>query len=113
MNGIIKLQQQLHTFHYLTKHAGKEVNGYLKKLIMKNDDGVLKTMVDRTSIETEIIKYNKNFFEEPIKTKVYKDRIYERLNHQSIRNKILAGTLRNSECDDPDLYEFLKLLKKP
>ena len=80
---------------------------------MKDDDGILKTMVDRTSIETEIIKYNKNFFEEPAKSKVYNDRIYERLYNQSIRNRILVGILRRSECDDPDLYEFLKLLKKP
>ena len=59
MNSIIKNQNRLHTFHYLTRHAGKGVNGYLKKLIFKDDEGKLSTLVDRESIKEEIIQYNK------------------------------------------------------
>ena len=32
---------------------------------------------------------------------------------ESVRNKILNGTLRRSECDTDELHAFLKLLKQP
>ena len=63
MNSIIKNQNRLHTFHYLTRHAGKGVNGCLKKLIVKDNEGKLLMLVNRESIEEEIIRYNKQFFE--------------------------------------------------
>jgi len=59
------------------------------------------------------MKYNKIFFAQPTETKVFKDRIYERLREPIIQDRIIAGTLSRYECDDENLYEFLKLLKKP
>ena len=84
MNNIIKNQNRLHTFHYLTRHAGKGVNGCLKKLIIKEDKGKLSTLVDRESIEEEIIQYNKQFFKKPTEMKVFNNKIYKRLNELSI-----------------------------
>jgi uncharacterized surface protein with fasciclin (FAS1) repeats len=58
INNIVKNQQRLHTFHYLTKHVGKGVKGYLKKLIVRDKQGNKKTLLDCELIEKHIMEYN-------------------------------------------------------
>jgi len=53
------------------------------------------------------------FFTQPTDTKVFRDKIYNRLSKPIIRDKILTGNLQWNECDNKDVYVFLKLLKKP
>ena len=53
----------MHMFHYLTRHAGKGVKGSLRKLIIKDNNGKLKTLLDQELIEIEILlQYNNNHF---------------------------------------------------
>jgi len=113
LNNIIKNQNRLHTLHYLIRYAEKSVNGCLKKLIITDENGTLRTLLDRETIEQEIMNYNKRFFTQPTERKVYNDRIYKKLSEPAIYDKILAGTLSRYKCDDEDIYVFLKLLKKP
>ena len=111
--SIIKSQQRLHTFYFLTKHAGKGVKGCLKKLIVYDEQGNEQTILDRKSIEDHIINYNKQFFTEPTNTKVYNDKIYDKLSQIDIRDKVVNGNIRKNECDSKEMYEFLKILRKP
>jgi len=55
IDGIIKNQNRMYMFHYLTWHAGKGVKGSLRKLIIKDKNGELKILLDQESIKTEII----------------------------------------------------------
>ena len=45
-------------------------------------------------------------------SKAYKDKIYNKLQQNDIRDKILSRELDISECDDNVVHEFLALLKK-
>ena len=42
-----------------------------------------------------------------------KDRIYPELNIDFIRDVILNRTLERNDCNNNDVYKFLKLLKQP
>ena len=42
-----------------------------------------------------------------------KDKIYPLLQQDSVRNKILCGRLVESDCENKEVFEFLKLLKNP
>ena len=44
---------------------------------------------------------------------MYKDKIYKILRNDRTRNKILEGKLRRDDCDNEQVYQFLKLLKVP
>ena len=41
---------------------------------------------------------------------IFKDKIYATLQQDIIRNKILRGQLREDECDNKEVFKFLKLL---
>ena len=43
-------------------------------------------------------------------TKVYKDRIYNKLLDNEVRDRILKWELRKDECDESDICNFLTLL---
>ena len=47
MNSIIKSQNRICIFHYLSRYAGKGVNRCLKKLITKDRDSKLTILLDR------------------------------------------------------------------
>ena len=46
------------------------------------------------------------------KTKVYKDKIYKRLDKDKVRDQIMKGSLKNEEYFDLDVYKFLSLLER-
>ena len=48
-----------------------------------------------------------------ITTDAYNNKIYNKLQNNTIQDKILNGTLEESECDSKEVYNFLKLLRKP
>ena len=79
---------------------------------MKDSNGNLKTLLDRESIEAEILQYNNSYFQQAKSSNTYKNKIYKKLNNGIIKRRIIVGTLRRSECDYHEVYEFLKLLKK-
>jgi len=46
-------------------------------------------------------------------TDAYNNKIYNKLQNNTIRDKILNGTLEKSEYNSKEVYNFLKLLYKP
>ena len=44
---------------------------------------------------------------------MHKDKICPLLQQDSVRNKILRRRLVESDCDNKEVFEFLKLLKNP
>ena len=111
MDGIVRNQNRLHSCHYLTRHAGKGVKGCLKKLIVEDENGNKKPILDRSFIEDKLIETNKRHFQQAKSATTCKDKMHNKLTTESVRNKILNGTLRRSECDTDELHAFLKLLK--
>ena len=98
----------------LTKHIGKGEKNSLKKVKVVNENNeVVKEYYDRASIEREIAAYNKKHFRQAYSSKAFKDKIYTQLKCDEVRDKILNGAIKREDCDDQDVYDFLKLLKKP
>ena len=113
INNIVKNQQRLHAFHYLTKYIGKGVRGCLKKLVVKDEQGNESILLNRESIEKYIMEYNQQFFATPTEIKIFKDKIQDKLSIPEMRDKILDRNLNRSNCDNKDVFVFLKLLQKP
>ena len=59
-------------------------------------------------IATQNVKHFRQAFE----SKAYRDKIYEKIKCDEVRDRILSGELEIEECDDIDVYSFLQLLKK-
>ena len=59
LKNIEKQQKRTHTFRYLSKHAGKGIKGSLKRLYITNQNNeIQKTIIDKESIENEIMMEN-------------------------------------------------------
>lgn len=114
ISGIKRSLNREHAFYYISRHVGKGEREGIKRIHEVDDNNkIIKTYVDRESIEDRIIKYNEMHFTKAHNTIAYRDRIYARLRDDEVRDKILDGRLSESECDDERVYEFLKLLKQP
>ena len=100
-----------HAFHYLSRHAGKGSRQSLKRLcINSNDNERSKIIVKREEIEQEIMLFNTKHFKKAHVLKVYDDKIYGELRNNTIRDKILSGELIADDCDNENVFQFLKLL---
>jgi len=78
--------------------------------IQDEEEKVINVKYERKEIEEALIKQNIKHYRKVHDTLVYKDRIYRELLKNEIRNKILIGTLRCNECNNVEVYNFLKLL---
>jgi len=97
----------------LSNRVGKGNKCSLKNVkVIDSGGNVVKEYYDRKLIEKAIAEYNIGHFRQAFELKVYKDRIYEKLKHDDVRDKILSGELDTEECDYWDVHEFLSLLKK-
>ena len=110
--GIRRKLKRDHTFHYLSRHVGKGVKDNIKRLQVVNDDDSKITLIQREEIESRIQIHNTNHFKKAHESIAYKDKIYNKLRLNSIRDKILNGTLSEDDCDDERVFRFLKLLKQ-
>ena len=102
----------MHIFHFLTRYIEKGIKESIKRLIIKDEDGHNKTLLDQTSIENELIQHNKKHFEQAKHSEAYKDKIYAQLRYNRVCDKILNEKLRRNESINEGVYNFLKLLKK-
>ena len=66
----------------------------------------------KEDIEQAIFDYNTIHFKEAHETKVYQDKIYKQLQENEIRDKILDGRIREKDCDNKEVFQFLSLLKQ-
>ena len=63
-------------------------------------------------MENRIIQQNKYHHNKVLKTKMYKDKICNRLLENETRDRILNRNLRRDKCKDNNIYDFLLLLKR-
>ena len=110
--GIRKKLSRDHTFHYLSRHVGKGVKNNIKRLQVKNQNGSTEIVIKREDIEEKIKDHNTRHFKKAHNSIAFKDRIYNQLKHNTVRDKILNGSLQREDCDDERVYCFLKLLKQ-
>ena len=93
-----------HSFHYISKHVGKGSKGSLKRLHIVNEkDQIVKTYVDKESIEDNIRKHNIKHFIQAYRTDMYNDKIYTELTNPIIRDKILNGDLDKEDYDSENV----------
>ena len=103
-----------HSFHCLTKHVGRGPKNSLKRVhILDNNDNIDKTLIQKEKIEQAIIQHNTNHYSQALDTPTHKDKIYNKLQEDRIRDAILDGTLDINECDQMEVCQFLSLLKQP
>ena len=69
--------------------------------------------MSKEEIEEQIINYNHKHCTQAHQTKIYQDKICNKLQQDNKREKISDGDLRRQECDSKEVFEFLKLLKNP
>ena len=99
--------------NYLTTSIGKGPKNALRKIkILNSNEEVEQVLNQRQQIETALIKQNTYHQKKVLLIKVYYDKIYNQLLKDDIRNKILNGSLQESDCINKEVYEFLKLLVK-
>jgi len=109
--GIKRKLKRNHTFYYISMHAGKEDREKMQYLHVPNENGEIQnTLVKREEIEEQISSYNTTHLKQAQNSIAYKDKIYQKLRQNVIRDKILNGTLQREECDDERVYRLLKLL---
>ena len=78
-----------------------------------NEEGIIEEEYhDRESIKQAIAQQNITHFWQAFSSKAYKDKIYNKLKYDQIRDKILRGELEVDEYDDSDIHSFLTLLKR-
>ena len=107
-----KTMKRNNAFRHITRHAGKGNRDSLKRTHESNEENVIvKTYVDRKSIESKLIEHNKNHFKQAHQSIAFKDKTYKKLKDDDVRNRVLKGEIEESECDDKRMYKFLKLLK--
>ena len=110
----IKARQRNHSFKYLTKYAGKGVREGIRLLHRKDSENrIVEIYSDQDQIEKAIMNHNIQHYQKVHHTKIYNDKIYSQLEDGAVRNKILTGQLRRSDCDSSNVYQFLSLLKQP
>ena len=81
-------------------------------MIVKDNEGNNKCLFNRNEIKIEIIKFNETHFKQAFSSKEYKDKVYQKLINNTIRDKILKGKLEQSECSNKEVFQFLRLLKQ-
>ena len=68
------------------------MKGSLKRLYEKNEVGnIIKTHIERQSIEDSLIDFNTNHFKKVFQIEVHKDKICPKLQENAIRDKIIRG----------------------
>ena len=103
-----------HTFQYLSHHAGKGQRDGIKRLYQVNQNNkIVETYVEWSKIEKELLNYNALYFIQAHYAKAYKDKVHNTLRDNKVRERILKGEIQREDCDNDNMYYFLKLLKQP
>ena len=69
------------------------------------------TLYKRNEIEAALIKQNSKHFRKVINTEVHKEKIYDKLKSNEVRDRILNRILQRDECNSEDACKFLLLLQ--
>ena len=113
LQKVIQAQHRQNIFTILSKWVGKGQKCSFKILKVKEHDSLQYRQVsDRNKIEKELIMHNQMHFKQAFTSKVYLDKIYDKLKQNEIRDRVLLRELQESECDCTEVYEFLRLLAR-
>jgi len=80
---IVRIQREKkrnYSFQYLITNIGREVNKLLKRLHeVDQSNNIHTTYVDRESIKTKLIEYNKVHYKKAYDSEIYNNKIYDKL----------------------------------
>ena len=93
-------------FHCLSRHVGKGKRQAMKSLKTQRDEDNSIAIIKREEIEAKIMDYDRNHFKKAHSSAAHNDRICKNLRNNSVRDKILNGTIKRNECDYQNLHEF-------
>ena len=95
----------------MTKYIRRGVRSSLIRVHEVNENQqIIRTHIGKEQIENAIFEQNRNHFKKAHGTNIFKDKIYATLQQDRMRNKILRWQLREEDCDNKEVFEFLKLL---
>jgi len=93
------------------ENVGHKPKRALKQIKIVDVSGkVIKIIHHREEIERMAIKQNKIHHRKEFQIKTYKNKIYNKLLNSNVHNRILNRDLRQDECDESNIFEFLSLL---
>ena len=73
---------------------GRGINRLLKRVHQVNNKGeIIKTYTKKEEIKEKLIEYNRKHYRKVMQMLIFNDKIYEKLQQDSIRNQILQGIL--------------------
>ena len=76
-----------------------------------NENKIIEIHVDRQSIKKEMRMRNTIYFKQAHQIIVCKDKTCCKLRIDKVREKVLNGRIRNEDCDDQRMCQFLRLMK--
>ena len=95
------------------RNISKCPNTSMKCLYRINENGnIIEIYLYRETIEKEIISYNKQHYKKVLEMKTFNNKIYQKLQDNNTRDKILAGNMRVEDYNNNKVFEFLSLLKQ-
>ena len=77
-----------------------------------NKDSSKSILYERNKVEVALINQNLKHFKKVMLTKAYQDKIYEQLENNEVRDRIINGKLSRDKCDLEDVCEFLFLSQR-
>ena len=78
----------------MTRNIGKGIKGLLQRLHEQNENGkMIRMHLICQSIKKMLIDFNTNYFSKVLESEMYKDKIFQKLDEEETRNKIIAGQL--------------------
>ena len=114
LRSIIKNRQRKSAFKCMTKHIGRgRKRGLIKVHEVNENNQIVKTHIGEEEIEKTIMNHNRKHYSKAKNTPVCQDKTCNQLQSDNVRDKILQGRLVESDCDNPEVFEFLSLLKNP
>ena len=93
---------------YLTENIGKVKKSGLKSLRVPVENGEEVTCQNRDIVHEKIRNKNIAHFSKVKSSHACKDKIYDQLLNDRIRDKITRGTIRREDCDNKETCKFLK-----
>ena len=99
-------------FRCLTNNVGKGKKQGLRKVEVVEGDEII-SIRNKDEMERLIIKHNRENFSKGKNTKACEDKTCNSTRKNETRDLTLNGELKREDCDEEEVYEFLRLLKRP
>ena len=95
------------------RYAGKGKRDSMKRIHESNNENVIiKSYADCQSFESKILEFNTKHFQQAHQSIAFKEKIYDKLKKDNMRDRVLNGEIEERDCDDTRVFKFLKSLKR-